>query len=158
MTIYQKFQQANDYVTTKSLGLEQKVLGDNFLTQKREVSMPDSKDIASAVAGVYMLSSLGCAGYNVQVNGVQFDTSKKQLYANSGDVGTDVKLEESNKPWYKDWRYLAGIAAGVIIIGGVTYALTRGGGGDSSGSSGNNDKDKDPTPPPNPPPPPPKPE
>ena len=120
MKLYKK---ANNYVIDKSLGIEQKIFGDNYLTEKREISIPGSKNIAQAVAVVYFITTVGCASLNI--NGVKvYDPDPKQnqkIYAkNSGNTGTDATIE-NNKAWYENVNWYA--VGGTVLLIGVAAVI-----------------------------------
>ncbi len=40
-------------------------------------------------------------------------------------LGAFVSDAMAKRPWYKNWKIWAGVGVGVVVVGGVTYAVVR---------------------------------
>ena len=113
----------NNYFIDKSLGIQQEIFGANYLTEKREISILGSKNIAQAVAVIYFITAVGCASFNI--NGVKvYDPDLKQnqkIYANNSEnTGTDATIEK-NRPWYEKINWY--VVGGTVLLIGVAAII-----------------------------------
>lgn len=81
-----------------------------------------TRKAAPIAAGIYLLTTVGCASYTV--NGVRFDEDKKPKYAESGEVMTDAGSKEKKK-WYQTTIGKIGIVLGLGLAGWGIYELTE---------------------------------